>query len=357
MLQRINALTNKFDEASLDAVLVSSSYNRRYLSGFTGSSGYLLITRENRYMLTDFRYIEQATKQCPDYEVINFFEKGLVETIIALVRGNSIKTIGFENSQLTVKEFKHFESKINCSWTEMNDMVEKIRMIKDEEEISLIAHAASIGDDAFKHILGIIKAGMTEIEVAIELEFFMKKHGASKLSFDTIVASGTRSSLPHAVPTDKVIEEGDFVTMDFGCIYKDYCSDMTRTIVIGKASDKQKEIYNLVLEAQLKACDHVKAGIIGKVGDGFARNIIDAAGYRINFGHGLGHSLGLEVHEQPRFSLLSEELIEEGMVMSIEPGIYIPDFGGVRIEDLVLMTKSGIRNFCVSPKELLEVNN
>ena len=357
MLQRINALTKKFDEATLDGVLVSSPYNRRYLSGFTGSSGYLLITKENRYMLTDFRYIEQATKQCPNYQVVDFFKKGLVETIQELVDSLDIKTLGFENSKLTVKEFKHFDDKISADFIEMNDMVEKIRMIKDEEEIELIAHAASIGDAAFKHILGFIKAGMTEIEVAIELEFFMKKQGASKLSFDTIVASGTRSSLPHAVPTDKLIEEGDFVTMDFGCIYKDYCSDMTRTIVIGKASDKQKEIYNLVLEAQLKACDNVKAGILGKTGDGFARDIIDKAGYRINFGHGLGHSLGLEVHEQPRFSLLSEELIEAGMIMSIEPGVYIPDFGGVRIEDLVLMTEDGIRNFCTSPKELLEVNN
>ncbi len=356
MLQRINALTSSF-EGSFDAVLISSPYNRRYLSGFTGSSGYLLITKANRYMLTDFRYMEQASKQCRDYIIIDFFDKGLVETIADIVKNHNVKTLGFENSKVTVKEFKHFDANIDCTLVEMNDMVEKIRMIKDEEEIELIAHAASIGDAAFKHILGIIKAGMTEIEVAIELEFFMKKQGASKLSFDTIVASGTRSSLPHAVPSEKIIEEGDFVTMDFGCIYKDYCSDMTRTIVIGKASDKQKEIYNVVLEAQLKACDNAKAGILGKVGDAYARDVIDAAGYRIYFGHGLGHSLGLEVHEQPRFSLLSKEIIEEGMIMSIEPGIYIPDFGGVRIEDLVLIEKDGIRNFCTSPKELLEVNN
>ena len=164
-----------------------------------------------------------------------------------------------------------------------------------------------------------------------------------------------RQSLPHAVPTDKIIEEGDFVTLDFGCIYKGYCSDMTRTFVMGKANNRQKEIYNIVLEAQLNACDKVKAGILGKEGDAHARDIIDKAGYRKHFGHGLGHSLGLEVHEQPRFSLLSEEGIEAGMVMSIEPGIYIPDFGGVRIEDLVLITEDGIRNFCTSPKELIEV--
>ena len=357
MLQRINTLISSFEESGHDAVLVSSPHNRRYLSGFTGSSGYLFITKDKCYMLTDFRYVEQATHQCPDYIVIDFFKKGLVESLSQLVEDHQVKTLGYENAALTVKEFKHFESHIKCNWLEMNDMVEKIRMIKDQDEINLIAHAASIGDAAFHHIIKFIKAGMTEIDVAIELEFFMKKQGASKLSFDTIVASGKRSSLPHAVPTEKIIEEGDFVTMDFGCIYKDYCSDMTRTIVVGKASDQQKEIYNLVLQAQLNACQHVKAGILGKEGDAYARDIIDAAGYRVNFGHGLGHSLGLEVHEQPRFSLLSEDLIEENMVMSIEPGVYIPDFGGVRIEDLVLMTKEGIRNFCSSPKELLELNN
>jgi len=359
MLERINKLTTNFkdfmQEGDLDAVLITNPYNRRYLSGFTGSSGYLLITKEFRYMLTDFRYIEQATKQCSYYEIIDFFNEGLIQTLNTLVDKHKIKSIGFENGHLTVKEFKHLESSIAIEWVEIDNMVEKIRMIKDENEIELIAKAASIGDAAFSHIITVIKPGMTEIDVAIELEFFMKKQGASKLSFDTIVASGKRSSLPHAVPTEKIIAEGDFVTLDFGCIYNGYCSDMTRTIVVGHASDKQKEIYNIVLEAQLYAVNNVKAGILGKVGDAFARDIISKAGYLKNFGHGLGHSLGLEVHEQPRFSLLSEELIEEGMIMSVEPGVYIPDFGGVRIEDLVLMTKEGIRNFCSSPKELIEI--
>jgi len=356
MLHRLEKLLDSSNKLGMDGVLVSSSYNRRYLSGFTGSSGYLLILKEKYYLLTDFRYIEQATSQCPDYEVVDYYKKGLKKTLLELLRQHGLKKIGFENEQMTVKEFSDLQEALSTiKWINLNNTIERIRMIKDENEIELIAKAAKIGDEAFKYILTVVKPGMTEIEVANELEFFMKRQGASKLSFDTIVASGKRSSLPHAVPTEKKLENGDFVTLDFGCIYKGYCSDMTRTFVIGKASEKQKEIYNIVLKAQLNTCEKVKAGIKGKVGDAYARDIIDAAGYRTNFGHGLGHSLGLEVHEQPRFSLLSEDVIEEGMVMSIEPGIYIPDFGGVRIEDLVLITKNGIRNFCTSPKELIEV--
>lgn len=356
MTDRINKLVNLINDNALDAVLVSSKYNRRYLSGFTGSSGFLFITKDAKYMLTDFRYIEQATSQCVGYEVIDFYDKGLVKTINDLVLETETKLLGFENKQMTVSDFENFTEKVTaCEWKPMNDMVEKIRMIKDSEEVALIKKASAIGDAAFSHILEYIKVGMTEIEVAIELEYFMKKQGASKLSFDSIVASGKRSSLPHAVPTDKVIEEGDFVTLDFGCIYQGYCSDMTRTFVMGKASDKQKEIYNTVLKAQLNALDKIKGGVIGKVADAYSRDIINDAGYRKNFGHGLGHSLGLEVHESPRFSLLAEDIILPGMIMSVEPGIYIPDFGGVRIEDLVHITEDGAEILVSSPKELIEL--
>jgi len=356
MTQRIEQVLTQMEVHDIDAIIISNPYNRRYLSGFTGSSGYLVISKDARMMLTDFRYIEQATHQCVGFEIIDFFKKGLMETLEEGLKKVGAKKVGFENAFLTYKEFTHFEASIpNIHWVPIHDMVEKIRMIKDVQEVSKIAHASSIGDAAFNHILSVIKPGMTEVEVAIELEFFMKKQGASKLSFDTIVASGTRSSLPHAVPTDKCIESGDFVTLDFGCIYDGYCSDMTRTIVVGKASQRQKEIYGLVLEAQLAALENIKQGILGKEGDAYARNIINNAGYEVYFGHGLGHSLGLEVHEQPRFSKLSEEIILPGMVMSVEPGIYIPDFGGVRIEDLILIEESGIRNFVTSPKELLEI--
>lgn len=356
MSQRIQALVKAIDKAGLDGVLVSSKYNRRFLSGFTGSSGFLFITKEARYMLTDFRYIEQATNQCVGFTVIDFYDKGLIKTVSDLIQETKVVKLGFENKEMTVSDFENFSTKINsCEWKPMNNMVETLRMIKDPEEIELIRQASAIGDAAFLHIINFVKVGMTEIDVAVELEYYMKKQGASNLSFDTIVASGKRSSLPHAVPTDKVIEDGDFVTLDFGCIYKGYCSDMTRTFVMGTASEKQKEIYNIVLKAQLNALDHIKGGILGKVGDAYARDIINAAGYRKNFGHGLGHSLGLEVHEIPRFSLLSEDVVEAGMIMSVEPGIYIPDFGGVRIEDLVCITEDGVDILVSSPKELIEI--
>ena len=356
MINRVQELTKRMYALSMDGILISSEYNRHYLSGFTGSSGYLFITDQARYLLTDFRYIEQATAESPDFKVVNYFEKGLVETISDLVSDTRITNLGYEDTTITVKEFNHLSSSIDqCNWSAVGNMVEQIRMIKDHDEIQKIRHAASIGDAAFLHILDRIKPGMREIDVAVELEYFMKKQGASKLSFDTIIASGKRSSLPHAQPTEKLIEKGDFVTMDFGCIYEGYCSDMTRTIVVGQANERQKDLYSLVLKAQMKALNNIKAGILGKDGDALARQIIDDAGYRVNFGHGLGHSLGLEVHEQPRFSLLSEEIILPGMVMSVEPGVYIPDFGGVRIEDLVLIKEDGIENFVSSRKELIEL--
>lgn len=354
MLQRIEKLLIEMEDQAIDTVIVSNPYNRRYLSGFTGSSGYLVISKEKRLMLTDFRYIEQATAQCIGYEIIDFVKKGLVDTLKDVISKGS--TIGFENATLTYKEFKYFEESLKeFEWIPLNDTIEKIRMIKDESEVNTIAQASQIGDAAFTHILNVIKPGMTEIDIAIELEFFMKKQGAQKLSFDTIVASGKRSSLPHAVPTQKCIETGDFVTLDFGCLFEGYCSDMTRTVVVGAASERQREIYELVLLAQMTALEKIRPGILGNVGDSYARKCINDAGYEAYFGHGLGHSLGLEVHEQPRFSKLSEELILPGMVMSVEPGIYIPDFGGVRIEDLILITKDGIRNFVTSPKELIEL--
>ena len=196
---------------------------------------------------------------------------------------------------------------------------------------------------------------MTEKEVAAELEYSMKKHGAEGLSFSTIVASGLHSSMPHAIPTDKPIEKGDFVTMDFGCVYEGYCSDMTRTVVVGKADEKQKEIYEIVRRAQQNCLDHLRAGISGQEADGYAREVISDAGYGEYFGHGTGHSVGLVIHEEPRISPLDRTILRENMIETVEPGIYIPGFGGVRIEDMVVITADGYRNYAHSPKELIEL--
>lgn len=357
MKNRIEQLRNRMKSLAVDAVYITSDYNYRYFSGFTGSSAYVLITAENAYLLTDFRYIEQANEECEGFEILDYYSTGgLEKNLRKIFEANNIKRIGFEDNQVKVSAYnKYIDLFHEMEFQPLGTTLEYIRQVKDEVEIETIQKAAKIGDDAFLHILNFLKPGVTEKEVAVELEHHMRKSGASKLSFDTIVASGERSSLPHAQPTDRKLQEGDFVTMDFGCIYNGYCSDMTRTVVIGKASEKQKEIYNIVLKAQKKALENIKAGVKGKIIDGYARDIIDEAGYRKNFGHGLGHGLGLEVHESPRFSILEESIIRENVVMSVEPGIYIEGFGGVRIEDLVLVTKDGIRNFVTSPKELIEI--
>ena len=211
------------------------------------------------------------------------------------------------------------------------------------------------GDEAFSYILNELKPGVTELQIAAKLEYFMRSHGAEGTSFDTIVASGYHSAMPHAVPTEKPLENGDFVTMDFGCRYQGYCSDMTRTVVIGKADPRQKEIYQIVLEAQQAALEGLRPGMTGTEGDRLARDVIEKAGYGEYFGHGLGHSVGLEIHEKPALSTRDETVLLPGMIETVEPGIYIPGFGGVRIEDMVVLTETGIRNLTTSPKELIEL--
>ncbi|MCT4598097.1 MAG: aminopeptidase P family protein [Vallitalea sp.] len=355
-MTRLNKLVDKLIDLELDAVIIRGEINRRYLSGFTGSNAYLYISKNTQKLLTDFRYIEQATKQCPEFIIIDYIEKGLENTLNNIIKEDGANKVGFEDTILTYKDYMDLEEGLkNIQVEPIGDIVEQIRMVKDQEELKLIKKAASIGDMAFKHIIEYVKVGMTEKEIALELETYMKKNGADKLSFDTIVASGVNSSLPHAEPTDKEIEEGDFVTLDFGCVYKGYCSDMTRTFVIGKASEKQKEIYQTVLEAQEKALSSIKAGCIGKEIDKIARDIISEKGYGDNFGHGLGHSVGLYIHEEPRFSPRDENTFTKNMVVTVEPGIYVPEFGGVRIEDLVCVTDEGIINFTSSPKQLIEL--
>lgn len=356
MHKRIEKLLVKIQAVDLDAVYVTSSYNSRYLTGFTGSSCYVYISKKRRVLLTDFRYIQQATRECPDYEIIDYMTDGLDKTVQSLVVSDDVKKLGLEEHKMTVREYKYYQDVLpEVAFVSIEGVTEKLRMIKEENEINAIRQAAAIADKGFAHILGYIKAGMSELGVALELEFYMKKQGASALSFDIIAASGKRSSLPHGRASEKIIEDGDFLTLDFGCIYEGYCSDMTRTVVVGKADDKQREVYNTVLKAQLAALEAIKAGEAGKGIDKIARDIIYGAGYEGYFGHGLGHSLGLEVHENPRFS--SRELldIEVGMLMTVEPGIYIPNWGGVRIEDLVLVTEDGYENLTTSTKDLLEI--
>lgn len=267
------------------------------------------------------------------------------------------KYIGFEESYMSVGENKRIRAKLKDGqdFVEMQNLINKPREIKDECEIKKIAEAEKIGDMAFEYVLGRIKEGVTEREIALDLEFFMKKQGATTLSFDTISASGIRSAMPHGIATDKKIENGDFLTLDFGCVFEGYCSDMTRTVVVGKANDKQKEIYNTVLKAQTTAIDAIKAGMKCSEVDGVARKIITDAGYGENFGHSLGHSVGIEIHENPSFSPKNNAVVQNGNVITVEPGIYIDGFGGVRIEDLIVVQNGKAVNLTSSPKELIEI--
>lgn len=347
-----------FKEKMIEAVLVSDGYNMRYLSGFRGATGYLYITSKRRVLITDARYTTQAKEEAPDFEVVEISnQKGYSAFIGEMTREDKINVIGFENYHMIYADVMGLKDA--CSeelhWEGIRDSLNRLRIVKNEQELSYMEKAQSIADGAFSHIIEILKPGMTELQVAAELEFYMKSHGASGTSFDTIAASGIHSAMPHAMPSSKAIESGDFLTMDFGCIYEGYCSDMTRTVVIGKASGKQKEIYQIVLEAQLAALDVIKAGMKGSEVDKVARDVIEKAGYGEYFGHGLGHSVGLYIHEEPRLSPKCGEVLKENVIQTVEPGIYIPEFGGVRIEDIVIVKENGCQNMTHSTKELLEL--
>lgn len=353
MNERVNNLRTLLNEKGLDGLLLYKPENRRYASDFTGSTGYVLVTANYAKFITDFRYIQQASTQCNGFEVV---EINAQKTIIDVLNELNLKKIGVEEDFMTYGQYREFTSKlVETELVPLEGAIVKLRSVKTTDEVKYIEKAASIADEAFNHILNFIKPGMSEQEIGLELEFFMKKRGASKLSFDSIVASGKRSSLPHGIATDKVVEIGDMITLDFGCVYNGYCSDMTRTFVLGKANNKQKEIYNVVLEAQKTSLNAVKPGITGEELDKIARNIISEKGYGEYFGHGLGHGVGLEVHELPHINARGKVTMEPGMIITIEPGVYIPDFGGVRIEDLVLVTDNGYTVLSKSTKDLIEL--
>lgn len=342
-------------EWKADAVLISDPRNIRHITGFAGGEGFLYLSEEGKVLLVDSRYTVQAREETSGITVTEY-RNNYMEELSVLLKAQDVKILGFEGEHLSYQEYetlRNFFKEITL--VSVGNYFTRKRAIKTETELSLLERAQAIGDEAFSKILEILKPGMTELSVAAHLEFFMKEAGAEGLSFDTIVASGIHSAMPHAIPTDKKLEKGDFVTMDFGCCYHGYCSDMTRTVVIGKADDKQKEIYQVVLEAQLAALDFIRAKRRGNEVDAVAREVISKAGYGEYFGHGLGHSVGLFIHEEPRLSRLCEEELLEGMIETVEPGIYIPGFGGVRIEDMVAVTSNGCKNLTKSAKKLLEL--
>ena len=352
---RVENLRKLMAENKLDGVFVYSNENRRYLSGFTGSTGYVIIGKSSTDFITDFRYKEQAGIQCKGYEV-TIESLNLMGKITEAVNKAGISRLGIEEDFMTVDFWDELKKALpGIELLPAKNIFTKLRVKKESTEIEEIRKAAAIADEAFMHILSYIKPGMRETEVALELEYSMKKSGASATSFDTIAASGIRSSLPHGKASEKIIENGEFLTLDFGCVYNGYCSDMTRTVFIGKATEKHRKLYDIVLKAQVEALKGIKPGVTGKSVDKIGRDIISAEGYGEYFGHGLGHGVGLAVHEGPILNRQGETILEAGMIVTDEPGIYIPDFGGVRIEDLVLVTESGAESLSKSPKELIEL--
>ncbi|PAD69463.1 Xaa-Pro dipeptidase [Bacillus sp. 7586-K] len=350
---KLDKIRNRFKELSIDGLLITSEYNRRYMTGFTGTSGIALISEDKAVFMTDFRYTEQAAKQVKEYEIVQHTGP-LSEEVAQLVSKLGIKKLGFEQDHLTYQEYSNYKKVLNSvEFIPVSGAVEKLRLIKSPAEIKILKEAAEIADAAYKHILTFVKPGVREIDVSNELEFFMRKNGAVSSSFDIIVASGYRSALPHGVASEKEIEKGDFVTLDFGAYYKGYCSDITRTFAVGQPSDELKKIYSIVLEAQLRGMNGIKPGMTGKEADALTRDYISEHGYGEYFGHSTGHGLGMEVHEGPALSYRSDTILQPGMVVTVEPGIYIPNLGGVRIEDDTVITENGNESLTHSSKELI----
>ena len=352
MTQRITNLREKMKAENITSFLVTSPYNLRYLTGFTGTTGLALIGLEEAFFITVFRYTEQAAEQCVGYEVVKNVGP-ILEVVADLVEKKGMMNLAFEESFVPFKQYVDLETLLEVDLIPVSGMIEELREVKDQSEIEIVEKACEIADKAFSHILTYIKPGMTEIQVANELDFYMRSLGASGVSFETIVASGLRSAMPHGVASDKVIEEGDFITIDFGCYYQGYVSDMTRTISLGEPSEKLKEIYEIVREAQQKVLDVAKPGMTGIELDAVARDYIASKGYGEAFGHSTGHGIGLEIHEGPNVSKLAEKAFVPGNIITNEPGIYLPGIGGVRIEDDMLVTENGIKTLTHSKKELI----
>jgi len=355
-MTRIERVISKMPE-EVGAALVTDKFNRLYLTGVSSSAGTLLITRQGGSLIVDSRYHEIAEATATGCGVI--LQGQLYEQVAEILRAQGVGTLALENAVCTLKARNAYREKLDGirlvedGW--LSELLSELRACKTEEELGYIRAAQKITERTFEHLLGVIKPGMSEREVALEAEFFGRRAGAQGVAFAVIAASGENSSMPHAIPGERKLRDGDLLTIDMGFVVSGYCSDMTRTVAVGEASPEQREVYNTVLAAQQAAFEKIKPGALCKEVDAAARELIDASPYAGMFGHGLGHSLGMEVHEQPAFNKICETALRPGMVLSVEPGIYLPGKFGVRIEDLIAVTEGGFENLTSTPKELLRI--
>lgn len=339
----------------VDGLLLTSRYSRHYGAEFDIAEGVAIVTKKGCRYFTDSRYIESAQNGIQGFEVLCVDKIGYFKLLNDAIADFDVHTLGYEEVYLTVAEFMGYEKNLTAKLVPYNEKIASFRGVKEDWELNNMRRAQAIADKAFAEVLPRIQVGMTELELQAELIYCMYKNGAHGLSFDPIVVSGPNTSMPHGVAGERKIQPGDFITMDFGTLYNGYCSDMTRTVAVGFVTEEMEKVYNTVLEAQKAGLAITKAGVPGKDIDGAARKVITDAGYGPYFGHGYGHSLGLEIHESPSPSSRNAEPMPLHAVASAEPGIYLPGKFGVRIEDSVIYTEDGYENLCTSPKNLIIV--
>ncbi|MDI6870010.1 MAG: Xaa-Pro peptidase family protein [Bacillota bacterium] len=352
--KRLRALRRRLAEEKLDAFLVASSPNRAYLSGFTGTSGVLVLTATESLLLTDFRYLEQAKAQAPLFTVVQVGHDSMAALAETVARLAPERT-GFESRSVSVSILRQWEERFGERTTLVptEGLLEELRLVKDEEEVALLRQAARLADAGFEFLLDFLRPGRTEREVSLELEFFLRRQGADGAGFDFIVASGPRGALPHGVASGRTINRGELVTVDWGCFVGGYTSDITRTVAVGEPPERWREIYEVVRRAQEVGVAAVRPGRTGAEVDSEARAVIAQAGFGEAFGHGLGHGVGREVHEEPRLRETATTVLRPGMVVTVEPGIYLPREGGVRIEDMVLVTEDGGERLTSARRDLV----
>ena len=357
-MNRFDAIAAALPAHGLDGILLTGAPNRFYATGFASDSegGVALVTTKGNFFFTDSRYIE-AAEAAIDNAAIGLVDaqRGYISWLNEALELTGAQVIGFEEDRMTVADYRAYEEKLHCELHPASDVMRQLRQSTDEWEIALMTRAQRIAEQAFRQLLDELRPGMTERQLAARLQYLAISLGAEKMSFDTIVASGPNGSMPHAVPMDRAVQEGDFITFDFGCVYEGYCSDMTRTVAVGQVSQEMEQVYNIVKQAQQAGLEAARAGKTGREVDAAARDIIKAAGYGEYFGHSLGHSLGLEVHESPNATPSNDKPLPLHAVISVEPGIYLPGRFGVRIEDVVVLEENGCRNLMELSKELLHL--